>query len=64
MSVSYKGDKLVGKSNYIEWLNPASLYLEVNGFMPYVDGTARPPSKSLYYDTKEETVAGEKPGSS
>ncbi|TVY34293.1 hypothetical protein LCER1_G008843 [Lachnellula cervina] len=48
---SYKGEALVGRSNYIEWLKEASLFLEVHGFMPYIDGTERNPLsiKSLYY---------------
>ncbi|TVY41214.1 hypothetical protein LCER1_G009011 [Lachnellula cervina] len=48
---SYKGEALVGRSNYIEWLKEASLFLEVYGFMPYIDGTEKNPLsiKSLYY---------------
>lgn len=51
---SFKGDKLVGKSNYMEWLNPAELYLEINGYMPYINGSANPPMKDLYYDRVEK----------
>ncbi|TVY50313.1 hypothetical protein LCER1_G007985 [Lachnellula cervina] len=42
---SYKGEALV------EWLKEASLFLEVYGFMPYIDGTEKNPLsiKSLYY---------------
>ncbi|TVY49106.1 Retrovirus-related Pol polyprotein from transposon TNT 1-94 [Lachnellula cervina] len=48
---SYKGEALVGRSNYIEWLKEASLFLEVHSFMPYIDGTEKNPLsiKSLYY---------------
>ncbi|TVY34054.1 Retrovirus-related Pol polyprotein from transposon TNT 1-94 [Lachnellula cervina] len=48
---SYKGEALVGRSNYIEWLKEASLFLEVHGFMPYIDSTEKNPLsiKSLYY---------------
>jgi hypothetical protein len=45
----FKGDLLVGKSNYIEWLNNATLYLELNGFMPYIKGTKLAPDINLYY---------------
>jgi hypothetical protein len=47
---SFNGPKLVGKSNYIEWLNEAKLYLEINGFMSYIDGTIARPNKNLYYE--------------
>jgi hypothetical protein len=36
---SFKGDLLVGKSNYIEWLANAKLFFEINGFMPYINET-------------------------
>jgi hypothetical protein len=48
-ATAFKGEKLVGKSNYIEWINPASLFLEINGYMPYISGKALPPDQSLYY---------------
>ena len=47
--ISFKGEKLVGRSNYIEWLTNATLFLEINGFMPYIDGSEVKPDKSLYY---------------
>ena len=63
-SVSFKGDKLVGRSNYLEWKTNADLFLEINGFMPYIDGTEGTPIKSLYYesipkekDTSKETTS-------
>jgi hypothetical protein len=34
---SFNRQKLIGKSNYIEWLNEARLYLEINGFISYID---------------------------
>ena len=46
---TFKGDKLIGKTNYIEWYNNASLYLEINGYMPYINGTEANPNKALYY---------------
>lgn len=45
----FKGDLLVGKSNYIEWLNNATLYLELNGYMPYINSTKKAPDFTLYY---------------
>ena len=48
-ATAFKGEKLVRKSNYIEWINPASLFLEINGYMPYISGKALPPDQSLYY---------------
>ena len=49
MASTFKGDKLIGKTNYIEWHNNASLFLEINGYMPYIDGTELSPNKALYY---------------
>ena len=47
--ISFKGEKLVGRSNYIEWLTNATLFFEINGFMPYISGLELEPDKSLYY---------------
>ena len=47
--ISFKGDKLIGSSNYIEWKINADLFLEINGYMSYIDGTEASPNKSLYY---------------
>ena len=46
---SFKGDKLVGSSNYIEWKTNADLFLEINSYMSYIDGTEASPNKTLYY---------------
>ena len=46
----FKGELLVGKSNYIEWLARANLFFEINGFMPYIDETEEEPNKELYYN--------------
>jgi hypothetical protein len=48
-SITFKGDQLIGKSNYIEWLTQAKLFLEINGFMPYIDKSEDRPNKDLYY---------------
>lgn len=48
-SITFKGEKLVGRSNYIEWLTNATLFFEINGFMPYIDGSEAEPNKALYY---------------
>ena len=47
--IAFKGDKLVGRSNYIEWLTNASLFFEINGFMLYINGTETPLDYDLYY---------------
>ena len=52
--ITFKGEKLVGRSNYIEWLTNATLFLEINGFMSYIDGSELEPNKDLYYDPKEK----------
>jgi len=48
-NISFKGDCLVSRSNYINWVKRASLFLEINGFMLYINGTESPPDKTLYY---------------
>ena len=58
---TFKGDKLVGKTNYIEWRNNASLFLEINGYMPYIDSTETSPDKSLYYKTSTDGTISDKP---
>jgi len=58
-SISFKGEKLVGRSNYIEWLTNATLFLEINGFMPYIDGSETKPDKSLYYDSDNKPYSPE-----
>ena len=52
-TTSFKGDKLVGRSNIIEWLTNARLFLEINGFIPYIDESELRPNKSLYYSDSE-----------
>ncbi|KAE9374467.1 hypothetical protein N431DRAFT_503311 [Stipitochalara longipes BDJ] len=46
---SFKGEKLIGSSNYIEWKTNADLFLEINGYMSYINGTETSPDKELYY---------------
>ena len=53
--ITFKGDKLVGRSNYIEWLTNATLFFEINGYMSYIDGSESEPDKNLYY--KDEKIA-------
>jgi len=52
-SVTFKGEKLIGKSNYIEWLINAKLFWEINGFMPYIINSDLKPNKALYYNGSE-----------
>ena len=61
MPFQYKGEPLVGKSNYIEWKTKADLYLEINGYMPYIKGTKVEPNKALYFkkEKNEETLSTE-----
>ena len=52
----------MGKSNYIEWKTTADLYLEINGYMPYVNGTKEEPDKALYFKKEdEETLSSRLP---
>ena len=52
-SISFKGEKLLGSSNYIEWLLNATLFLEINSFMPYINRTKASPNKALYYNNNK-----------
>jgi hypothetical protein len=49
-STSFRGEKLIGKSNFIEWFQDARLFLEINGYMPYIDKSESPPDIKLYYN--------------
>jgi hypothetical protein len=57
---SFRGDKLVGSSNYIEWKTNADLFLEINGYMSYIDRTEASPNKTLYYKIITKTDDGGK----
>jgi hypothetical protein len=51
MPYTFKEDSLIRKSNYLEWKTKADLYLEINGYMPYVDGSKERPNKAFYFKT-------------
>ncbi len=46
---TFKSDKLIGRSNYIEQKVNADLYLEITGFIPYIDSNKLKFNKLLYY---------------
>ena len=54
MPYPYKGEPLVGKTNYIEWKTKVDLFLKVNGHMPYINGTKTAPDKTLYFKTVKD----------
>ena len=58
-SAVFKGEKLVGRSNYLEWLTNANLFFEINGYMPYIDGSEISPDRGLYYKTEKEPYSPE-----
>ena len=58
---TFKGDKLIGKTNYIEWHKNASLYLEINGYMPYINRTETSPNKALYYKSNTDNTISDIP---
>jgi hypothetical protein len=47
--LSFKGDKLIERSNYIEWKNNADLFLEINDYISYINGSESKLNKALYY---------------
>jgi hypothetical protein len=57
----YRGPKLVGRSNYIEWQKEASIFLEVGGYTPYIDSSEANliSYRSLYYNNTNITRSPE-----
>ena len=55
MPYPFKGEPLVGKSNYIDWKTKADLYLEINGYIPYINGAKTKLNKALYYKSTTPT---------
>jgi hypothetical protein len=51
MLYTFKEDSLIRKSNYLKWKIKADLYLEINGYMSYVDGSKERLNKALYFKT-------------
>ena len=63
MANTFKGNKLIGKTNYIEWVKNASLYLEINSYMPYINGSESSPNKALYYKANSDKTISDEPHS-
>ena len=61
MATSFKGDKLVGKTNYIKQVKNTSLFLEINGYMPYINGSETSPNKALYYKASIDNTISDIP---
>jgi hypothetical protein len=62
MPFPFKGEPLIGKSNYIEWKTKADLYLEVNSYIPYINRAKLKLNKALYYKAiKEKNDGDDKP---
>ena len=59
LNISFKGELLIGRSNYIDWLRRANLFLEINGFMPYIDGSEAGPNKDLYYGSDNKPYSND-----
>jgi hypothetical protein len=60
-NTSFKGNLLIGKSNYINWVKRANLFLEINNFIPYINNTKHIPDKSLYYKSNSDSHITNKP---
>ena len=58
---TFKGDKLISKTNYIKWHKNASLYLKINGYMLYINSTEASLNKALYYKTSTDNTISDKP---
>ena len=59
MPTPFKGEILSGRSNFREWEPKAILFLEINGYMPYIDGSKTAPDKQLYYKSTTEPYSTE-----
>ncbi|KAF7893958.1 hypothetical protein EAF00_007472 [Botryotinia globosa] len=57
--ISFIPEPLKGRSNYIEWKLRAEIYLELNGFMTYINGKRAPPNRALYTNSKGEFLSHE-----
>jgi hypothetical protein len=49
MPYLFKGDSLIRKSNFIKWKIKVDLYLKINGYIPYINGSKERPNKALYF---------------
>ena len=56
-SAAFKSEKLISRSNYLEWLTNADLFFEINGYILYIDGSEKLPNQSLYYKTTKEAYS-------
>ena len=59
MPFLYKGEPLIGKTNYIEWKTKTDLYLEINSYMPYINGAKNEPDKGLFFKKEKDTISDE-----
>jgi hypothetical protein len=53
INLSFKGDKLIGRSNFLEWKKNAIFFLEIGGYIFYLDNIKIIPNKSLYFDKEK-----------
>ena len=61
MANTFKGNKLISKTNYIEQVKNTSLYLEINSYMPYIDSSESSPNKALYYKANSDKTISDEP---
>ena len=59
MFYSFKESLLIDKTNYIEQKNKATLWLEINGYILYIDGSENGSNKSLYYNSENKAYSSE-----
>ena len=52
---------MISRSNHIDWVKRASLFLKINGFTSYIDNTEQVPDKSLYYKSNLDSHVTNKP---
>jgi hypothetical protein len=51
MPYPFKGDSLIRKSNFLEWKTKVDLYLEINGYIPYINRSKERLNKAFYFKT-------------
>ena len=59
MPFLYKGESLIGKSNYIEQKIRADLYLEINDYIPYITRAKNKLDKALFFKKKKGDITDE-----
>ncbi len=53
-TLAFKRDQLIGRTNFIEQKKEAILFLEIGGYMPYINSSKTSLIKTYYYNSNSE----------